>query len=104
GAARGRSSATITIADNDFQHGQLDFSSPAFTIGENNATATITVLRTNGSNGSISVDYFTRDGTATNGQDYIGVAGTLTFGPGVTAQTFSIQIRNDTSVEPLDET
>src|SRR5439155_603867 len=52
----------------------------------------------------VSVDYFTRDGTATNGQDYVGKAGTLTFGPGVTSQSFTIQIINDTAVEPLDET
>ncbi|MCP4657363.1 MAG: hypothetical protein GY856_18280 [bacterium] len=49
---------------------------------EDDTTATVTVWRTGGSAGEVSVDYLTVDGTATAHQDYGPIAGTLTFADG----------------------
>ena len=48
----------------------LHFSAASYSVVENQGTATITVTRTNGSTGSVSVNYATSNGTATAGSDY----------------------------------
>ena len=103
GVALGPSSARLTIIDNDFQNGVLGFASSTFTVNENAGVATITVLRTNGTVGSVSVDYATTNGTALAGFDYVATRGTLTFGGGVTSRTFTVPIVDDTIAES-DET
>ena len=45
------------------------------------------------------MNYATANGTATAGSDYTATSGTLTFNPGVTSQTISVPIINDTAVE-----
>ena len=77
------------------QPGQLAFDAATYTATEGGANATITVTRTNGSDGSVTVAYATGGGTAVAGQDYTGVSGTLTFADGVTSQTFTIPILNN---------
>jgi len=85
------------------QSGKLQFKALAFTGREGAAPAVITVSRINGSTGTVSVDYFTQDGTAMADADYGPVNGTLTFGPGVTSQTFTVPVLNDGTHE-LNET
>jgi hypothetical protein len=51
----------------------------------------------------VTVDFATADGTATAPGDYAASSGTLTFAPGETAKTVSVQVNGDTSVE-RDET
>ena len=70
---------------------------------ENGGTATITVTRTGGSEGAVSVAFATSNGTATAGADYTTRTGTLNFAPGVTTQTFTIPILDDT-VSEAEET
>src|SRR5262249_22639233 len=41
------------------------------------------------------VDYQTNSGSAVSGQDFLAVAGTLTFTPGVTTQTFAVSLTDD---------
>jgi hypothetical protein len=104
------SSAVITITDDDVAvPGVLAFSSATYTVAENGGTTTITVNRTGGSDGSVTVDFATAaGGTATGGAscgagvDYVTTSGTLTFANGVTSQTFPITICNDTDVEPSE--
>lgn len=55
------------------------------------------------SNQILSVDYTTRDGTATAGQDYIAQQGTLVIYPNETQTVVAIEIIGDTTPEP-DET
>jgi uncharacterized repeat protein (TIGR01451 family) len=51
----------------------------------------------------IQVNYFTTNGSATAGSDYLATNGVLSFAPGVTNQTLSVAILGDTVIEP-DET
>ena len=90
---------TLTILDDNFDPGVLGFSSPQYTVIENQSVATITVTRTNGSTGVVSVNYATSAGTAVSGTDYTNVSGTLTFNDGVASQSFNIPIRNGSTVQ-----
>ena len=60
-------------------------------------------MRVNGSDGAVSVEYATSNGTATAGQDYTGTSGTLNFANGETSKTFLNSVTDDTLDEP-DET
>ena len=53
------------------------------------------MIRTNGINDSLSVDFRTVDGTATNGFQYAGTSGTLEFGNGEVRRDIIIPIKND---------
>ena len=75
--------------------GQLVFAAPTASIDAGN-TATITVDRFGGSDGTVSVTYTTQDSSALAGTDYTATSGTLTFGPGVISQTLSIPTLVDT--------
>ena len=107
GVARGHLDASIvTIADNDFSHGVFNFNVTAYLTNENAGFALITVIRTNGSSGGVSVDYLTRPGLtspATTNADFSPVRGTLSFSAGQTVRTFQVPIVNDSQVE-FDET
>ena len=93
--------ATLTIMENDPQPqpGQFQFSNSAYSVAENGGLLTITVTRTNGSSGAVSVNYATTNGTATAGSDYTAGVGTLNFADGETSKTFTVTILNDTVVE-----
>jgi uncharacterized delta-60 repeat protein/uncharacterized repeat protein (TIGR01451 family) len=103
GVALGQSQAQMTIVDNDALPGVLTFALDNFTVNESTKFAVITIIRTNGSSGTVSITYSTTNGTAIAGADYLSTSNTLTFGPGVTNATFSVQIINDTIAED-DET
>ncbi|NBV21051.1 MAG: hypothetical protein EBS05_03895, partial [Proteobacteria bacterium] len=90
---------TVTIVDDDSLPGVLGFSAPFYRVDESVGNATVTVNRTNGSVGAVSVQYATSPGTATPGADYSSRSGTLTFASGQTSRTFTVPILNDTIVE-----
>jgi hypothetical protein len=97
--------ATVTIIEDDPPPpaGSLQFSAPAFNIVESGASVTITVTRTGGSAGDVTVDYASSNGGATAGSDYTATAGTLDYADGVTSQSFSVPILDDSLFEG-DET
>jgi hypothetical protein len=79
--------------------GEFHFESPIFNTLENSGTALISVVRKAGNTGPVAVDFYTADGTAQAGADYIGSGGTLTFADGETRKTFSVSILDDSVVE-----
>ncbi|PYJ06938.1 MAG: hypothetical protein DMF06_17050 [Verrucomicrobia bacterium] len=91
--------ATLSILDNDFAPGQLFFSSPAYSVDEAGGSVTLTILRTNGSRGVVSVDLVTRDGTASVGSDYAFASRRLSLGEDETNGTFTVSILDDLVVE-----
>lgn len=84
------------------QAGSLAFSAAAYSIGEAGPLATITVKRTGGSDGAVSVQYATvAGGTATPGFDYTAASGTLNWAAGNAAdKTFTVAIVDDSLNEP----
>jgi hypothetical protein len=99
GAVLGTNTAVLTILDDD-SPGTLQFSSATYSVNEGGGTATITVPRTGGSTGAVSVDYATSDGTATSGVDYTTTSGTLNWADGDSAsKTFNIPIIDDSDIE-----
>ena len=64
---------------------------------------TFTVTLSEPSNRIVTVDYNTRNGTATDGEDYVAAAGQISFSPGQTSRTISVDVIGDIRDE-ADET
>lgn len=75
-------STTITILDNDVLPGFVQFSSPTYSAMATSPSVPLTVTRTNGTTGTVTVQYQTIDGTAAAGTAYTSTAGTLTWADG----------------------
>jgi len=92
------SNAVLTILDQTLAKGSFLFSSSNYVVsagaGAGQTLATITVLRTNGASGIVSITYSTTNGTALAGVQYVATAGSLTFGDGVMSQTFTVPVYN----------
>ncbi len=79
---------------------QLQFNSATYSVNEGAGIATISVARTGGITGAVSVQYSTSDGSATAGQDYTATSGTLNWADGDSSvKTFTVAITDD----PLNE-
>jgi Calx-beta domain/Bacterial Ig-like domain (group 3)/FG-GAP-like repeat/Domain of unknown function (DUF4214) len=89
-------SSTLTIQEtaSNSLASQLNFSVAVARVARNAGNGVITIIRTGGLSGTITVQFATSDGTASAGSDYTTEGGTLTFGPNVTAQTISIPLLN----------
>ena len=100
GVALGQSLAPLSIIHNNLHPGTLTFTKAIYSTNENSGKAVITVNRTGGSDGSVTVHYKTVDGTAHAGTDYTSTSGTLTFGSGITNQTFNVFISDNVTAQP----
>ena len=78
----------------------IQFSATNVDGTEGCAATNVTVSRVNPGSGTITVDYATSDGTATQKSDYEIASGTLTFAPGETSKVIPILINEDSFVEP----
>jgi len=105
GATITKAQGAGTITNDDAApSGTLAFSAGSYSVNENGGQATITVSRTGGSNGAVSVQYATSNGTAIVGSDYTSATGTLNWADADTAnKTFVVPINND-SLDEADET
>ncbi len=71
---------------------------------ENDGQISLTVNRGVTATGAASIDYTFTDGTATNGADYSGIAGSLNWPDGDQADRFIIVPLIDDALEEMDET
>merc|ERR1711884_985506 len=79
---------------------RIFFDPPHYTVMENIGTFDVTIVREGGDlNLPVQVDYKTEDGTACSPDDYSGVAGTLTFGPGETEKKVQLSVEDDDMFE-----
>ncbi len=81
------------------QPGQFQIGSAAYSVREDDGSVTVKVMRSGGSDGAVTVDYATADGTARAGSDYTTDSGTLTFAAGEVEKTTTVTIQNDSSYE-----
>lgn len=80
--------------------GTLRLTDNSLTVREDAGSVTFTVERVNGTDGVVSIDYATEDGSAQAGTDYRAQTGTLTFEDGDAGnQTISIPILDDGASE-----
>ncbi|MCM2369297.1 DUF4347 domain-containing protein [Rhodopirellula sp. ICT_H3.1] len=79
--------------------GVISLQTSNITIDESAGTVSVEVIRTGGSDGVVTVDYETQDGTAVAGSDYEASQGTLTFADGETTQSIVIPISVDDTIE-----
>ena len=105
--APGATVASLEIINDNFPVGILGFSATNYNVVESAGYVAISVLRTNGSTGSVSVSYKTQNGftndpnvqTAVAGRDYTAVSGTLPFQDGVVSNGFRVPIVNFSTLQ-----
>jgi uncharacterized delta-60 repeat protein len=95
-----RGAATVVIVDDE---SAVAFGAAEYRVTEKQGTATVTVIRTGSSANPVTVDFSTRDGTATAGQDYAPMSGTLNFAAGETNKAIVLTMLDDAMIEG-DET
>jgi Ca2+-binding RTX toxin-like protein len=99
-------STLVSIIDNDTLEDTPKLFVRDATVDESAGTATFTVLLGGpsgaASNSVVTVDYATSNGSAKSGNDYSAANGTLTFAPGETAKTITVELGNDTAAEALE--
>ena len=84
------------------QSGTIQFDSPTYSVSEGASSVTLTVTRAGGSDGAVSVQYTTVDGTATSGagNDYTGQSGILGWAAGDTGnKTIVVALLGDSVYE-----
>ena len=107
--------ATATSPDNDTSEfspctaigpasvGVLNIAENPTLAWESDAKAHIVVTRSQGSTGTVTVQYEVSDGTATTPDDYADVSGVLTFQDGEVVKTFDVPVVLDMNDEPTQE-
>ena len=82
--------------------GIIGLETSQYQVNEEAGTVDVTILRTQGSDGTVTVDYATVDAAATAGQDYISATGTVTFADGETSKTITIPVIDDSEAEAAE--
>ena len=101
------SPTNATIAE-DSALGRIvdDDAPPALRVSGGSATeggaVAFRVSLSRSATGAVTVRYATADGTALAGADYVEADGTLTFTPGETVRTVTVDTINDSETEPLE--
>lgn len=103
--AAGGSAFAVLLNDGDWGDVSppLSISIGDVQIAEGNSGTTqavLTVTLSEASSETVTLDYSTADGTALAGSDYEAASGTLTFAPGETSKTITVNVLSDTVVEP----
>ena len=94
-------SITGTLAE----PGTFNFSTSSVIVNESSASADMTVTRTGGTNGAVTVNYSLSNGTATGGSgcgsgaDFNNSASSISFANGESSKTISVPICADTAYE-----
>jgi hypothetical protein len=74
---------------------QIGFTTSATSVNQSAGTVTLTLTRTGGMKGAVSVNYSTADGAAKASTDYTAQSGTVTFANNQTTQTITVPIKSE---------
>ncbi len=95
--------AVLTIVDDDVNRGTISFDQERYTISEDVGQLILTLNRTNGSVGNVSVNVSLQNGSALHGSDFSGRRNfTLTFADGEESASVTIPIMDDDAVESTE--
>ncbi len=92
--------AVVTITDDDPAPGTLSFEADTYTVNEADGSVTVTVQRTNGTDGEVTVGVLTSDDSALATEDYTAAVAELTFLDGQANATVTIPLLDDSVSEP----
>lgn len=104
----GRARALLTIRDDDRPDdgdadddaGEIEFTDDDFQVIEDADVAVIEARRSGGSLGAVSVEFSTSDGSAVDGEDYVGVSGVLSWEDGESGvESFEVEVLEDELTE-----
>ena len=98
-----QTTATLNIIDNDAVPGTLNFAAASYQVNEAEKSLTVTVTRTEGSDGKVSATVLLNNGTAIAGDDYVATPIIVEFANGETSKTVTIPLIDDSVLES-DET
>jgi hypothetical protein len=88
----------VTIKDDDHA-GTVSIGAATYATAESKGSVRVTILRSGGKAGPVTVDVATIDGSATAWNDYVPLSETLTFEPGELQKVVSISIVDDSLYE-----
>ena len=94
--------AIVTIHDDDGAP-EVRFRQSEYSLSEDGGQATMEVFLSRALGTPITVNYATKDGTATEAEDYVAANGTLVFAPGETSKFLSIVVIDD-AIDEENET
>ncbi|OGG58263.1 hypothetical protein A2765_05400 [Candidatus Kaiserbacteria bacterium RIFCSPHIGHO2_01_FULL_56_24] len=98
-----RLTADLTIVDDEVitsGTGSLRFGEAEYTVGEDNDVLMVTVMRSGGTKGNVSVTIKSANGTAKATEDFEKVDTTITFRAGEAEKIFAITILSDDKDDP----
>lgn len=99
----GNTSGTLVLDVNFEPAGTFQFTSSSFSAREDAGTAPITVARTGGTGGAVSVAVIVAAGTATDGQDFTGGSALLNWADGDSAlKTVNVPLFNNAALELVE--
>ena len=84
------SNAVLEIINTEVE--QVAFEQSTYTIDDTDTEAVVTLLRTGGTNGTISVNFNTQDGSAKAGVDYTAVSTNVVFDDGVDTAAVAVPL------------
>jgi len=91
---------TMSIYITDHEEGKIEFKASSFAFTEGQSSATIDVIRKNGSDGIVSATITSTDGTAEAGIDFAAVSTSITMASGEASTKFTVPLIDDSSGEP----
>lgn len=83
----------------DYNAGIVEFETATYNSFEGDGNASITLIRTSGSDGEVTLQYETSDNTAVAGTDYVQQSGSVTFADGETSKTIFVEVLDDVTEE-----
>ena len=98
----GRVSDPIRLYFSVVSVGDVQFDAASYSVNEGAGDASVDVVRVGGSDGRITVDYATANGSAISGTDYTSRNGTIEFLDGERRKTIIVPIINDVIEEPTE--
>ena len=89
---------STTVVDEQDADAGLSFTNATMSVLKDGTNAVIAVVCSNPRVEPVTVGYFTADGTATNGIDYVATNGVLVFTNGISTNTFNVALINNNSL------